>query len=113
MVRKLSEAQIWLLDYWREMSPFIATETEFRFCPDRKWRFDFALPLDKIAIEIEGGVFIQGRHARGAGIRNDIEKYNTAAALGWKVFRFLPEQILKGQAKEFLEKHLICVRRGL
>ena len=38
---------------------------EFRFHPERKWRFDFAWPEHKIAVEQEGGVWIQGRHTRG------------------------------------------------
>jgi len=66
---------------------------EHRFHPVRKWRFDFAWPDRKVALEVEGGVFVQGRHSRGAGIRADIEKYNTATLLGWRVLRYLPEQL--------------------
>lgn len=29
---------------------------EYRFHPTRKWRFDFAIPHIKVAIEIEGGL---------------------------------------------------------
>ena len=59
----------------------------------RKWRFDFALVKQKIAIEIEGGVWTNGRHTRGAGFIADMEKYNTAALLGWRILRFTPAQI--------------------
>lgn len=38
---------------------------EHRFHPVRKWRFDAAFPVRKIAVEIDGGVFVQGRHMRG------------------------------------------------
>ena len=62
--------------------------TEYRFSPPRRWRFDFAIPSEKIAIEIEGGVFTGGRHTRGVGYLKDIEKYNTATSLGWRVLRF-------------------------
>jgi very-short-patch-repair endonuclease len=62
--------------------------TEYRFAPPRKWRFDIAIPNEKIAIELEGGVFTQGRHTRGVGYLNDMEKYNAATALGWRVLRF-------------------------
>lgn len=70
-------------------------EAEYRFHPERRWRFDYAWPSHRVALEIEGGVFakVQGRHSRGAGFRNDLEKYNTAATLGWRVVRVLPEQI--------------------
>ena len=62
-------------------------EREYRFHPVRRWRFDFAWPDVKIAVEVEGGAFVQGRHGRGAGITNDCEKYNHAAMLGWRVLR--------------------------
>lgn len=62
-------------------------EVEFRFHPKRQWRFDFCFPEIKIALEIEGGVFVQGRHTRGTGFLNDIDKYNEATMMGWKVLR--------------------------
>jgi very-short-patch-repair endonuclease len=66
---------------------------EFMFHPKRKWRFDFAFPGDKIAIECEGGVFTGGRHVSGSGMSKDCEKYNEAALLGWKVLRFTAPMI--------------------
>jgi very-short-patch-repair endonuclease len=68
-------------------------EYEYRFHPTRKWRFDAAFPERMIAVEIDGGAFIGGRHTRGAGFKRDCEKLNAAALMGWRVFRFLPEQI--------------------
>jgi hypothetical protein len=61
---------------------------EYRFCPERKFRFDFCDPLHRVACEIEGGVWVQGRHTRGAGYAKDAEKYNLATFLGWKVFHY-------------------------
>lgn len=60
---------------------------EHRFHPTRRWRFDRAHLPTKTAIELEGGIWIQGRHTRGQGFENDTEKYNTAQLLGWTVFR--------------------------
>lgn len=84
---------------------------EYRFHPTRKWRFDFAWPHDndfhcpecgqvywKLAVEIQGGVHIRGRHARGVGIEADNEKANAAAFLGWIVFRYTGKSIKNGQA---------------
>jgi very-short-patch-repair endonuclease len=62
-------------------------DAEFHFHPGRKWRFDFAHPATRIAVELEGGVFTSGRHTRPAGFVADCDKYNAAAALGWRVFR--------------------------
>lgn len=64
---------------------------EFRFHPTRKWRFDYAIPEHKIAIEIDGGVWTQGRHTRPQGYINDMEKFNAAAAMGWLVLKFTPD----------------------
>ena len=69
-------------------------ETEFKFCKDRRWRFDYAFPKYKIAIEQEGGIWIRGRHNRGTGFIKDMEKYNMAVLLGWRVLRYTPEQLL-------------------
>jgi very-short-patch-repair endonuclease len=75
----------------REKVP--APEVEVRFHPTRRWRFDYAWPAARVALEVEGGAFSGGRHTRGAGFRRDMEKYNEAARLGWVVLRCLPEQL--------------------
>jgi len=69
-------------------------EPEYRFCPERKWRFDYAFIEQKIAIECEGGVWSRGRHTRPSGFIKDMEKYNRAALLGWRVLRYTPAQML-------------------
>ena len=65
---------------------------EHRFHPTRMWRFDYALPSHRIAIEIDGGVWIEGRHNRPKGYIADLDKFNHAAALGWRVLKFTPQQ---------------------
>ncbi len=77
---------------------------EFRFCAEccggigagvrkrlkvaglQDWRFDFAWPEKKIAVEIDGGqwMFGGGRH----NTDEDRLKLNTAALMGWRVIRF-------------------------
>lgn len=61
---------------------------EFQFDPDRRWRFDMAFPEHKIAIEIEGGTWVSGRHSRGTGMEKDMEKYAVATSRGWSIMRF-------------------------
>lgn len=75
-----------------------APATELRFHPERKWRFDFAWPAQKVALEVQGGLFVGGRHSRGGALRKEHEKLNAAAALGWRVLFCLPEQVPNGQA---------------
>ncbi len=67
---------------------------EYKFHEYRKWRFDYAIPSKKIAIEVEGGVWIQGRHNRANGFLGDMEKYNTATAMGWRLLRTTPQELM-------------------
>lgn len=69
-------------------------EREFRFHPDRKFRFDYAFPAHKLAIEQDGGIYSGGRHVRGKGYENDMEKMNLAVLAGWRVLRYTPQRIL-------------------
>jgi len=70
-----------------------APEREYRFDPERRWRFDYAWPSLKVAVEIEGGIWIRGRHVRPTGYLADLEKYNRAVVLGWRVLRYAPHQL--------------------
>ena len=72
-----------------------APETEYKFHPERKWRYDYAWPDAKVALEVEGGVWSGGRHTSARGFLKDMEKYNAAAALGWKVLRTTPGDLLR------------------
>lgn len=74
-------------------------EAEFKFHPERKWRFDFCFLRHKVAVEVEGGVWSNGRHTRGSGFIKDMEKYNAATELGWRILRFTPSQL--GQSKTY------------
>lgn len=79
---------------------------EFRFAPPRRWRLDFAWPAQRLALEVEGGVFIRGRHSRGAGMVTDMEKYNTLAVMGWRLVRVVPKQITNGEAALWVSRAL-------
>lgn len=80
----------------------IVVAREFQFHPIRKWRFDYAIPSRKVALEVEGGAWTGGRHTRAQGFINDMEKYNTAALMGWRVLRVTPEQLLTGSTLSLL-----------
>ncbi|HFD40871.1 MAG TPA: DUF559 domain-containing protein [Anaerolineae bacterium] len=59
---------------------------EMRFHPIRRWRFDFAWPEARLAVEVDGGQWLArgGRHNTDA----DRRKLNAAAVLGWRVLRY-------------------------
>lgn len=81
----------------------IAVVKEYRFHPRRKWRFDYAIPQCRIALEVEGGVWTQGRHTRPQGFLGDIEKYNTATLMGWKLLRTTPDRLMSENTIEMLK----------
>lgn len=81
--------------YWIEMSlqafcdeKGLELSREYKFHPSRKWRFDWAIPGLKIAVEFEGIISEKSRHTTIPGYSNDAIKYNEAAMLGWTVLRY-------------------------
>jgi hypothetical protein len=60
---------------------------EATFHESRKWRIDFLWPLQRVGLEIEGGIFSRGRHVRPAGFIGDCEKYNAATLAGYRIYR--------------------------
>jgi very-short-patch-repair endonuclease len=66
---------------------------EFRFHSLRQWKFDFAWPECRVAVEVEGGIFIRGGHNRGMIYTQNCEKYNAATILGWAVLRYTTKDL--------------------
>jgi len=66
-------------------------------------RVDFAGIDKKIAIEIEGGTWVFGRHSRGTGFTNDCNKYNWLTMRGWKVLRYTTDHDKKGEYPDLLQ----------
>lgn len=83
-------------------------EGEYYFDPQREWRLDLVWSPDraKLAIEVDGGLYVQGAHARGAGIERDHEKRNAALLQGWRVFVTTPRNIAETilMVKQLLER---------
>ncbi|MDE2102861.1 MAG: hypothetical protein KGL39_36795 [Patescibacteria group bacterium] len=81
----LSLTNLFLLQ-WRALGgPEL--ESEVRFAPPRRWRFDFIHAPSRAAVELEGGIAQGGRHVRPLGFARDAEKYNAAQTMGYRVFR--------------------------
>ena len=81
--------------------------TEYTFAAPRKWRFDYAWRAERVALEVEGGIFVGGRHSRGVGMLKDMEKYNRAALLGWSVLRVVPRELCTLTTIELLRQALV------
>lgn len=78
---------------------------EYEFHPVRKWAVDFCFE-GFVCLEVEGGIWTQGRHTRGKGFLADIEKYNELALLGFMLLRCTPAEMKSGAA-------CALVKRGL
>lgn len=96
-------------------------EREFRFHPTRRWRFDFAWPDKKLAVEVEGityfgknknGTMRLGRHQTAKGITGDCEKYGEAMLLGWNVYRCTQEFVKNGTAIDMVQKLIAATSEG-
>lgn len=83
MARSISEGEAALAAALEaEKIPGWDLTTEYQFHPERLWRFDFAFPSQKLAIEVDGRGHFRGKMA------TDYEKQNEAVRLGWRVLRF-------------------------
>lgn len=79
------EKALFVLHYEEKVPQYVR---EYVFHPKRKFRFDWAIPELKIAIEYEGLFSEKSGHTTVTGYTKDCEKYNQAALLGWKVLRY-------------------------
>jgi len=85
--------------FWRALQdktdgyPDPVSEYHFSKQIGRNHRFDWAWPEQRVAVEIDGGVWVQGggRHAQDV----DREKLNIASSLRWFVFRFSIQMLQK------------------
>ena len=92
-----------IFSHWMAQHGFIR---EHKFHHSRKWRLDYAHTGLLIALEVEGGIWIFGKHNRGTGYINDIEKYNAATLAGWALLRCTPQHIESGEAYKLVETAL-------
>lgn len=89
----------WRLLYHDKLQPI----KEYKFLKKRRFRFDWAFPNFKVAVEVDGGnrmvkkspktgkYVAVGRHTQ----ESDYRKLNFAAEHGWLVFRFTPAMLKK------------------
>jgi hypothetical protein len=85
-------------------------KTEHRFHAARRWKFDLAWPWIDIpgplAVEVDGGLFVNGGHTRGAAREKDYERDAAAMLLGYRVLRVSPRQVKSGQALAWITELL-------
>jgi hypothetical protein len=78
--------------------------TEFKFCETRKFKSDYFIPELMLLIESEGGIFTKQAHGSIKGILRDIEKYNLATILGYRILRYQPKDLISYKTIEDINK---------
>jgi hypothetical protein len=81
-----SQLEIEFGNLWDSLFPDITLETEYKFDDKRRFRLDFAHPLAKVGIEIQGQIWVVGAHSSGRGLQRDFEKARLLASLDWLYF---------------------------
>lgn len=86
----LSREKAWINEQLMEFTEVrcLKLKREYKFHYARAWRFDWAIPALKIAIEYEGIFSEKSRHTTHSGFTGDTDKYNDAQGLGWTVYRY-------------------------
>lgn len=87
--------------------PEAVREYPFAQSLKRRWRFDFAWPESKVALEVEGGTWVGGAHNRGQHMASDMEKYNFAALMGWLVLRVNNHMVEDNRAADLVRAALL------
>ena len=67
---------------------------------------DFCWPTQKLIVEVEGGIWIGGRHVHPSGFIRDIAKYNRLTLDGYRLLRVTTDMVLDGKALELVRKAL-------
>jgi hypothetical protein len=92
-------------DYRKTATTFEKARWRFDRIPElRRWRWDFFAPALGIAIEVDGGGFVQGGHARGAQGCRDYLKRNEAEIDGIMVIKVDGTMLKHGVALDFIQR---------
>lgn len=109
MAKKSSLLEQHFVAVWNARFPGEPSPTrEYEFAKEalgRKWRFDFCWPAKKLAVEIDGGVFIRGGHNRGVQMTGDHEKAREAVKLGWRILKYTTLDLRKKPMQVVEEVH--------
>lgn len=89
------------------LSQKLDVEKEYQFDKRRKWRFDWAIPAMKIAVEYEGLNFTSGSasgHQTIKGVSAGNEKYSEASIAGWCLILVNAISVESGLAHDLIRR---------
>lgn len=86
----------------------IRYEREYKAIPDRRFRWDFLIPMANsrsILVEVQGMIHVAHTgHTSGGGIKRDCEKARLAALKGYIPLPFTADEVHDGTALETIRK---------
>lgn len=93
----LSELELLFLHHWKvcgHSGEKLQPVAQHKFHDVRGWRFDWAWPSIKVAVELHGGEFMKkSGHTTGTGLAKDCEKSRRAQINGWIVLPFTGREL--------------------
>jgi hypothetical protein len=99
--------------FWCRALKLPTPQRNFRFHPTRKFEIDWAWPQYLIGVEIQGGIWVGGAHARPMNIVRDMTKHNLLLDFGWRVWHFTPKEVIDGIAVQHIDKVLRAAHPSL
>jgi len=97
---------------WAMCGLKIEPREQFYFDMGRRWRFDFAWPAYRVAVELHGGEHSGGRHTTGVGLIADCEKMRAAILRGWVVMPITGTELKRAPVQRIEEIKQLLVMRG-
>jgi len=84
-------------------------EQQVLFHPTRRYRADFCYRPERLLIEVQGGVWVSGRHNRASGYEADCRRTCEAMKHGWRILPVTPAMIASGEAVTYVEAALQAI----
>jgi len=99
------------------MAHIAGWEREYMPFKPRRFRVDFAWLVERLLVELHGGVWALGpqAHSWGTGIKRDHDKRDLAAAQGWTLREFTGDEVRDFVALHWVQGYLdawVAQRRG-
>lgn len=106
IIKSIPKQTIIYPDIWRAFD-IPQPIPEYQFTIERKWRIDYAWPIYKVAVEIEGGIWMKkSRHTSPSGYLKDMVKYNMLNEKEWALLRYAPKNINYQQIKRVIDNRI-------
>ncbi len=78
---------------------------EQRLVPGRRFSCDLVWPLERLVVEVQGGIWgARGGHSGGKGQLDDMEKLNEVQLAGFRVLQIAPRQVTDGVLTKLLAR---------